>query len=171
MIEPAVVKELHRLVKPDNVSLTNPTDVGECLMTNSNPRIIGTVTVSAPITDEMVDIVLVTAFDGNYGSCHYWADLNRIERYSNGVEWWKQVTFTDALERDEGNGDTKTYTVNAEQIVTAMQKFLDANSHMANDTITGYIRRAVMENDPGMIDGDAADCIIQVAAFGEVVYG
>jgi hypothetical protein len=35
----------------------------------------------------------------------------------------------------------------------------------------GYIRDALRENDPGHIDGEATDMIIQVHLFGEVVYG
>jgi hypothetical protein len=40
-----------------------------------------------------------------------------------------------------------------------------------NETIRGYIVRAVLDGDPGCIDADAADAIVQVALHGELVYG
>lgn len=33
-----------------------------------------------------------------------------------------------------------------------------------------YIRDALRQNDPGMLDAEAGDIIVQVAAFGEIVY-
>jgi len=140
-----------------------------------NSKVVGVVTTQLPITEAMVDCILVSAFDGSYGVCYYWAELNNLvakkAETPDGFERWQQVTVTDIVERDEGSGEVNVYTINATNITEAIQKFLDENSHMANNTITGYIRRAVQENDPGMIDGDAADCIVQVAAFGSVVYG
>jgi hypothetical protein len=41
---------------------------------------------------------------------------------------------------------------------------------MANSDITRYIRQAIDNDDPGMIDASCADVILQVAMFGEVVY-
>ena len=140
-----------------------------------NSKVVGTITTTLPITEAMVDCILVGAFDGSYGVCYYWAELNDLvvkERAApDGFESWQQVTVTDIVERDEGSGEVNVYTINATNITEAIQKFLDENQHMANNTITGYIRRAVQENDPGMIDADAADCIVQVAAFGKVLYG
>jgi hypothetical protein len=140
-----------------------------------NSKVVGTITTTLPITEAMVDCILVGAFDGSYGVCYYWAELNNLvvkkAETPDGFDRWQEVTITDIVERDEGSGEVNVYTINAENITKAIQQFLDDNQHMANNTITGYIRRAVQENDPGMIDGDAADCIVQVAAFGTVLYG
>lgn len=140
-----------------------------------NSEVVGAVNITLPITEEMVDCILVGAFDGSYGASYYWAELNNIvvKKPDNPDDWdrWQEVTITDHIEREEGSGEENVYTLNAKNITEAIQKFLDENQHMANNTITGYIRRAVQENDPGMIDADAADCIVQVAAFGTVVYG
>lgn len=40
-----------------------------------------------------------------------------------------------------------------------------------NERVKGYIVSAVLDRDPGMIDADAADAIVQVALHGELVYG
>ena len=37
--------------------------------------------------------------------------------------------------------------------------------------ILDSITSAIMEEEYGEVDGDAADVIIQVAAFGEIIYG
>lgn len=140
-----------------------------------NSEVVGAVNVTLPITEEMVDCILVGAFDGSYGVCYYWAEMNNLvvkkAETPDGWDRWQEVTITDHIEREEGSGEENVYTINAANITEAIQKFLDENQHMANNTITGYVRRAVQENDPGMIDADAADCIVQVAAFGTVVYG
>lgn len=140
-----------------------------------NSKVVGTITMTLPITEAMVDCILVGGFDGTYGACSYWASLNNLvvkkAETPDGFDRWQEVKITDHIEREEGSGEENVYTINATNITEAIQKFLDENQHMANNTITGYIRRAVQENDPGMIDADAADCIVQVAAFGSVVYG
>lgn len=140
-----------------------------------NSKVVGTIAMTLPITEAMVDCILVGAFDGSYGACYYWAELNNViikkPETPDGFDCWQEVKITDVVERDEGSGDENVYTINATNITEAIQKFLDENQHMANNTITGYIRRAVQENDPGMIDADAADCIVQVAAFGSLLYG
>ena len=140
-----------------------------------NSKVVGTIAMTLPITEAMVDCILVGAFDGSYGACYYWAELNNViikkPETQDGFDCWQEVKITDVVERDEGSGDENVYTINATNITEAIQKFLDENQHMANNTITGYSRRAVQENDPGMIDADAADCIVQVAAFGSLLYG
>ena len=40
-----------------------------------------------------------------------------------------------------------------------------------NRAIVGYVVVSDNENDAGDIDSEAADCIIQAAIFGELVYG
>lgn len=140
-----------------------------------NSKVVGTITTALPITEAMVDCILVGGFDGTYGACSYWAVLNNLivekAETPDGFDRWQEVKITDIIERDEGSGDENVYTINAKNITEAIQKFIDQNPPMANKIITEYIRRAVQENDPGMIDADAADCIVQVAAFGTVVYG
>lgn len=130
-----------------------------------NATVIGEVTTILPITVEMLDSVLIGAFDGGYGASYYWAEVEEIR--VNGEHW------TEVLIREgDGGGDEdgKVYTINAENIIPAIQRFL-TDDPPANKQITGYIRQAVQENDPGMIDADAADCIVQIAAFGQLVYG
>lgn len=131
-----------------------------------NAPVIGEVTMTLPITTEMLDCILIGAFDGGYGACYYWADVEEIR--VNG-EHWTEVLIREDEEFDDDE-DRKVYTINAENIIPAIQRFL-TDDPPANKRITGYIRQAVQENDPGMIDADAADCIVQVAAFGQLVYG
>ena len=131
-----------------------------------NATVIGEVTTILPITVEMLDSVLIGAFDGGYGASYYWAEVEEIR--VNG-EHWTEVLLRQRDEFDE-EIQRKVYLINAENIIPAIQRFL-TDDPPANKQITGYIRQAVQENDPGIIDADAADCIVQIAAFGQLVYG
>jgi hypothetical protein len=127
----------------------------------SESSIVGSVTAQIPVTAEMIDNIFICGFDGVYGACHYWASNVTTVSRDNMVE---SVTLVE--------DETQTaYTITTKDIVGAIQRFVDVDESYANNTITGTIRNSVYENDPGMIDADCADCIIQLALFGEVMYG
>ena len=58
--------------------------------------------------------------------------------------------------------------VKPDQLVTAARKVVELYPDTRG---AGYIRQALRDDDPGMIDGEATDMIVQVHLFGEVVYG
>ena len=45
------------------------------------------------------------------------------------------------------------------------------NGQHGDGEIRRYIADAITDHDAGCIDADAADAIVQVAAFGEIIYG
>lgn len=62
------------------------------------------------------------------------------------------------------------YTIDLEDVAQGIQWLLDGTVPIS-DRIKDYIANAVSEADAGDIDADAADCIIQAAAFKEYVFG
>tara|TARA_Y100000310_G_scaffold128314_1_gene127491 strand:+ start:657 stop:1040 length:384 start_codon:yes stop_codon:yes gene_type:complete len=50
-------------------------------------------------------------------------------------------------------------------------RLLKTGEVKVSSDITGYIGSAEAEKDASYIDSDAADCIVQAALFGEIVYG
>ena len=60
-------------------------------------------------------------------------------------------------------------------LIKAIKKILNKEISLCDD-IDGYFRQAFTldkdkENDMSYIDAEAADCILQVAFFGKIVYG
>lgn len=106
--------------------------------------------------------VCVTAIEGGI---NYWAHgcayLKRrpMSLQNNNLEEF--VKNIKGIEFIESEGEKK-FSISCAQIVKAAQRIVDENLTNA------AIRRYIVEDD---IDADAADCIVQVAAFGKLVYG
>jgi len=136
--------------------------------------VVGVVTTTLPVTAHMVDAVLVGAFDGSYGASYYWAEAVdiKVNKPENGDildELWYEVLIRE--NEDVANPEfNPVYTVNADAIARAFQAFV-GEEPPANTSITGYIQRALRENDPGYIDADCADVLVQIAVFGRLIYG
>lgn len=80
---------------------------------------------------------------------------------------------------DEEGGEDELTIVTYDQVREAYGKFLDlTGERLVRRDIQDYIIASWMERDgaTGLIDGgeidsEAADCIMQVAAYGKIVYG
>ena len=66
--------------------------------------------------------------------------------------------------------DEIVYVLTYKSIWAALKKIAGGKSGVNNE-ITGYAKSALKNMDGGDIDGDLADCMIQIAAFDELVYG
>ena len=60
--------------------------------------------------------------------------------------------------------------INIEKVADAITKICTGTVRISKDR-QDTISTALLANDAGMIDADLADCIVQVAAFGEIVFG
>lgn len=108
---------------------------------------------------------IVTAVEGGI---NYWAfDIEYDKAVpmtlgQNNYEAWMAningITFKDG----EGAMEGKTFKVSAEDVRKAADRII--HEHL----IRGDLAAGIINDD---IDADAADCIIQVAAFGKLVYG
>lgn len=117
------------------------------------------------ITDENLDDLATTAW---YGGITYWAGGAPADHPASGARF---------VLVDREGGDGKVYEVTDHELRRAFMELADVDQKHVNDTIHGYFLSAVRDRTPedgiemGSIDAEAADVWVQVAAFGEVVYG
>lgn len=118
------------------------------------------------LTDEDCEDIMGTA---SYGGITYWAEgaseRQRAKYKHADFVFWDR----------EGE---RVVSLTKGQIRSAYFKLLANEPRLVGTMIHGYMldsmRYADEETrrpDLGFIDADAADCIVQVAAFGEVLYG
>jgi hypothetical protein len=110
--------------------------------------------------------IMCTAVEGGIG---YWSVVTdwKQEDDEHGVPDWLEVTIAPEAECE---GDFEPTTVKYTAMRAAVARIL--NGEVRNASKDGRIARVIREaEDPGDIDADIADCIFQVAALGEVVYG
>lgn len=120
------------------------------------------------LTDEDCDDVMDTA---SYGGITYWAsdatpEQKALYKHADYIFW-------------DAEGE-RVISLTRGQIRSAYFK-LTRMTHEARyvaDWIHDYFVQANTDRDPetgrpdlGYIDATAADCVVQVAAFGEVIYG
>lgn len=130
-----------------------------------------TVTLTFNLSEELLSDTMVTAFDGSYGGCWYWATTGSENWLTTNGEsdvfanrWLKVVI------QDSEDDDPKPVTVDHATLALGISRILN-NDVKVSDDITQYILRAVTEDDAGDIDATAADCIVQAGIFNEIVYG
>jgi hypothetical protein len=128
-----------------------------------------TITVNVPVklTEEMMGDIMCTALEGGIG---YWCaadDIVRKEREGGHFFDYASFMATPAEEDDEFLPQVVTYAT----IAQGVQRILacDPKPHV-NSTIYAAVG-SITQGDAGGIDADAADAIIQVGLFGELVYG
>jgi hypothetical protein len=118
------------------------------------------------ITDENVDDVMTTAA---YGGITYWADEPTAEDFAAAKPGEHTIRV------DDEGWNAKVYHLSPAKIRQAIVEV--AEGKHTNSTVAGYVQQAFRDwnaedgIDCGEIDADAADCIVQVACFGKVVYG
>lgn len=106
--------------------------------------------------DELKDI-LTTAVEGGIG---YWAALDNHLRDPDGS--WVCITVVPSEEDDEFERKTIDYL----DLKKVTRDVANGQYNLREDIV-----QAVKSGDPGNIDAEAADCLVQIACFGEVVYG
>lgn len=116
--------------------------------------------------------VMTTAVEGGI---NYWADFKGVER--NHEEGSPDFLIVQSFhvrpaERSFGEGDVRELwqEVTVEKVLEAMRTITMndtlVGSHIQSDIILG-----LLHDDACHIDAEGADCIVQVACFGEIVFG
>lgn len=135
-------------------------------MSYMNDTVVGKVVLAAEVTERFVSDILYTALDDYYGGSCYWA--TNVKFKTNGADdIMERICQTASFDDVE---DNKSFVVDHDKVVYSLQKILNEDVTL-NQTIYGNILRATKENDASYIDADAADVILQVACFREIVYG
>jgi len=116
--------------------------------------------------DEFLDCVVITALEGGIG---YWSVCSEYNSGSLG-----EPARAVIQEFDESTGEPygEKLVVDRALITKALDRITDLTQpRLANKEITKYIIFGVLDDDPGNIDTDCADVIVQVGLFGKIVYG
>lgn len=114
-------------------------------------------------TQQLYMDVLATAAEGGID---YWCDWVRSSRTAPNAEYL-------ALHgcRDAETGE-RVQDITLDMVRLGMRRIADGEQSV---TVSSHTRAAVVSalGDPGSadIDAEAADCIVQVGLFGEIVYG
>jgi hypothetical protein len=127
---------------------------------------------------EFLADVITTAVEGGI---NYWSTVS-------GYKWFFPDLDGGSAEHEEGmanayvtvhpEDEDVSFYIDTEKIEEAINRILDAGPVGPNKSgglLTRYgwsqVCLASKESDAGEIDADIADCIVQVACFGELVYG
>lgn len=114
------------------------------------------------LTDEDIDDIMVSALEGGIT---YWCGSAEVDGEYLGEFASDQISRGGQLVlRDMEDG--KKYTLTKEKFIEGVKMYLKDEGAAACLTISGNKARI----DPGFVDGNAADSIIQYALFGELVY-
>lgn len=123
--------------------------------------------IEVNFTEQDIQDIITTALEGGIG---YWACLDDIgasgdapisEQAADVLLTGGSLTFIDA-EGDPDDPATERWTLTLEKLLNGFKLYFEEGCHVA-----------VEDNfvDTSYIDANDADCIVQFALFGEVVYG
>lgn len=117
------------------------------------------------LTPEFVSNVLITAFDGNYGGCWFWAapandDWLKVENPNTDDMRWVKVTIV-----DKEDDDSPSHVVTADQIAIGLTKMIELGGEWARDAF-GWIS----DQEDADIDAEDANNIVNLGLFNELVY-
>lgn len=74
------------------------------------------------------------------------------------------------FEDEEEDGETFVqHEIDTAKIIKAIKRILEEK--LIASATREYIFQAVIDNDPAHLDIECADCIFQIAVFGEIKYG
>jgi hypothetical protein len=116
-------------------------------------------------TAERVDFlcgIITTAVEGGI---NYWSHVSDYQ-----WEWDTAMNFTSAsvtVHEDESDDE---FVIDIDKVASAIGKLVAGNVQVRN-SLLATLKEANRENEGGEIDADLADIIIQVACFGEIIYG
>lgn len=132
-----------------------------------------TFTYDVLLDDVWTDAILVTAFDASFGACNYWLAEGDVENLGD----LKDLTITDddsvpskwemvTLEFEEG-----VRQLRVSHLADSIARILNHPTLRLTATAEQLRRASATPNDAPDLDAEACDVIIQVALFGEIVYG
>ena len=123
------------------------------------------ISVSIRCTDEDIDDIMCAALEGGV---NYWCDKAVVEGEYLGEYASEQISRNGSLKfhtvEPFDDEETEWYVLDKEKFMTGLKLFLEDPVRLA-----GAICRDGL--DPCNIDAGDADTIIQLALFGDIIYG
>lgn len=136
------------------------------------------------LSDEFLSQVLETAVEG---ACSYWADVSAESSGTGaGADGARDFDVSDYVDDESDTDDDDVFCTKASFLVSKdptqggtldLQGVADAIERIAANevdvppAIREIILSAVQDGDASDIDAEAADCIVQIGLFDEIVYG
>lgn len=117
-----------------------------------------TITIHHTLTDEFLSDIFHTA---SHRAIDYWGTITG--GWDSG-----RIEYLEIEDNEDVAG--AQFKVDQAALAAAIQKVLNGEVEVS-ERIRGYIQADVLNPDSTQIDSDAADVLIQVACFNEVVYG
>jgi hypothetical protein len=113
-----------------------------------------------PNDREFLSDVFIIALEGGIS---YWADVTKVERV---------VDLHAGMEvRDNEDREAPWHYVGRQALRTAINTIIHDRALAIRSDLRRDIYSAWIDLDAGQIDAEGADVIVQVAAFGEIVFG
>ncbi len=127
--------------------------------------------VKASVADAGITVTLTFTVDVEFAqSVFEIACYRAIDYWARG---WRMVpadgTFLVHDLPDSEGGSGKRKHITPAEIVAALGRM--ASGGVVRDDLAEWARLALVEGDAGHVDAEVADCAVQLALFGEVVYG
>lgn len=131
------------------------------------PEPAAVVAIRHELSPQFVGDVLCTMIESGYG-WFAWESQERETAADEVLGWRYRAAVAVEIDEDDGT-EGQRRKIDAAVIAEAIGKILTGGP--TNSVLRDCIASAVAEGDPGRIDAEAADCIAQIAVFGEVRYG
>jgi len=112
------------------------------------------------ISDEWCADVMSAALEGGIG---YWCAADSIQRDGLGFRSFIAYDAEDENAFKPKGCDRRSIRLGVERILSGEVK--------VNKVLCGCILAGVTSYDSGLIDADAADCIVQAGLFNDLVFG
>lgn len=133
-------------------------DLKNIIRWNKEPIIIKCEGITARIWDKDIDDIMDAALAGGI---FYWCEAVEVDGEYLGEYASEQISRGGTLILYDSE-ENKTYTLNKEKFIEGMKKYIESYGV--------FINRGMNINTCD-IDSEAADCIIQYALFGDVIFG
>lgn len=130
--------------------------------------------------EEFLGDIITTAIEGGIG---YWSQCSQYQYQGTGLLGTGLNPCVGQVREGEGTRATiheldeygdgykdESLEITIETIAKGINQIIKCEKHVNSGLYTA-IARGNKENDAGEIDADAADVIVQVALFGEIIYG
>lgn len=122
------------------------------------------------VTRDLLDDILITAFDNPHGACWYWCEA--------GAGWLEDPEAPDGEELYIGveieyehpiEESSEVSTVDHAVLLKGIQRILDSEGDI-NQSIQKAVMDAVLQDDASEVDAIIADAIVQWGLFGTGVF-
>lgn len=138
----------------------------------TDAQVVTTAVVAVPITlGFLADVIEVARF----GAIDYWTDTERAHPDQGTLTVTVQRDLRDAIPADPaGLRRTEptpgTFRIDPAAWSDAFTRIAMGRVRVRSDIVTA-IRTALFEGDAGEVDAECADVLVQVAAWGSIVFG